>query len=84
MNILFTCKKCGFEGLSLEGHPCAVPKPPPVPKPAPVEPVGRLEKAKAVLNAVEERFDRAAWHKGYMKTYMKTYMRGWRARRGAK
>ena len=78
MNILFTCKKCGFEGLSLEGHPCAARKPP-VPKPAPVAPIGRLEQAKAVLSAVEGRLDRNAYHKAYMKTYM----RGWRARRKA-
>jgi hypothetical protein len=28
-------------------------------------------------------FDRAAWHRAYMKNYMKAYMRGWRARRKA-
>ena len=41
MTILFTCRKCGFQGPTLEGHRCAPP--------------ARLEQARAVLGKASER-----------------------------
>ena len=84
--LLFSCRKCGLQAPSLEGHKCVAAAP------------NRLEVARAALAEVEERkavtpkkpvavpaemaatlakdgFDRNAYHKAYMKTYMQAYRR---------
>ena len=93
----FQCRKCGFQGPTLEGHRCVAA--------APVAPT-RLEVARAALAQVEERKEvmplptkgpnalseapadsakRPGPKKGGFDraAYQREYMRGWRARKKA-